>query len=526
MAILYQKHRKALVQRMSKYLRPTSPYASPTLPPEIVHLIVQDERLTKPDFLNLSLVSYVWKEASQRRLFSSISLDPGEEHPLFRILPNSDSTRLIRYIKHLTLVSTPTNPWTPFPCDSVEDAQIQLEDDPELEITSDDYFHNSEFVGTKLGATHIHMVPDPEASGPPHPKFPSFLHQLSKLETLIVRDRLNWYLLPRDTVEAFCHIFALDSFRSLEIWRDSATRLPFIFLHFCFNLKRLSLDVWPTTLLEPIGIHESDLLALREKPIIRPTALKLTGANVADAVNYYVDRAQSGLGNFISLDRLRALYIAYDEDPACATMGTMWPSKRVGTFLSSFGRPLEELVLEIDHRCTCHPQTVQPPHTHTAHAHASHTAFSSRAASPIPAPDLSNLTNLLHLRLILYNGPLTELDFNEAFTWLLPFLTNLPNPSNLETLQLIYSSSFRWTEEFGVRVRRCKDFLEELFDVLASSFTGLKAVTIQMMLISINGLSDIPPVCDIVNRRDFTGLVKLQEMRTHTVCRVCIKARQ
>lgn len=337
---------------MPKSTRSACPYilSSPTFPPEIVDLIIQDDKLDSSDFPNLSLVSYVWKEPSQRRLFSSISVDPGKEHPLFSILPNSDGGRLIRYIKHLTLLSTSTTSWIPFSCDSDDDVQFQFEDIPEVQAAPDD-LNNSEFSKVKLGATHIHMVPDPEASGPPHPKFSSFLHQLSRLETLVVRDRLNWYLLPRDVTQALLHVFGLESFRSLDIWRDSATRLPFIFLHFCYNLKHLSLNVWPTKRLKPIGILDSDVLTLKGKPNMRPTVLKLIGADVVDSLKYYIERAQAKLGNSITLDRLHALYVAYEEDPAYAVTGGLWPSKRIGSFLLSFGHSLTELVLEIDHRC-------------------------------------------------------------------------------------------------------------------------------------------------------------------------------
>lgn len=338
-----------------KYPHLISPFASPALPPEIVDLIVQDEKLDIEDFHNLSLISYVWREPSQRRLFSSIRLDPGKEHPLFSIPPNSESARVMRYIKHLTIFSTSTTSWIPFPCDNDEDTQFQFDSDPELATINDGHFHNSNFAGINLGATRVHMVPDPEASGPPHLKFPSFLLRLSKLESLTVRDRVNWYLLPEDAVKGFIHIFGLDTFRSLDIWRGSATRLPFIFLHFCFNLKRLSLNVWPTTLLEPIGISDDDLQMLKDMPVVRPSVLKLTGASVVDSVNYYVGRAQSQLVNTICLDHLRALYIAYDEDPSCTTTGSIWHSKRVGHFLSAIGKTLEELVLEVDHRSACEP---------------------------------------------------------------------------------------------------------------------------------------------------------------------------
>lgn len=46
-----------------------------------------------------------------------------------------------------------------------------------------------------------------------------------------------------------------------------------------------------------------------------------------------------------------------------------------------------------------------------------------------------------------------------------------------------------------------------------------------MKLFSVNGLSDdVPPVCDIVDRCDYAGLVKLKAKGVQTILQVAVKA--
>ncbi len=103
-------------------------------------------------------------------------------------------------------------------------------------------------------------------------------------------------------------------------------------------------------------------------------------------------------------------------------------------------------------------------------------------------------------------------------------LKNLPKPSGLQTFQLFYSSSFRWTEDFDDLVHHGEDFFDELFELFNSSFTSLVAVKTQMKLFNVNGLPDgVPPICDIVGRCDYAGLVKLKAKGVHTTLQVAVK---
>jgi hypothetical protein len=353
-----QYHDETLgAHRMSTTHRATFLHPSQNLPLEIVDLIIGNECLSSSDLYNTSLVSRVWTASSQRRLFSSVELDPESDHALYRLIPDPKSKRLIRYIKHLTLSATQPElqgEWA-FPCDDTDDALVRIEDDPELGLAKDDnYFETSEFTGTKLGCTRLDLVPDSEATASTHRDFPTFLRRLTNLEKLTVKNRLNFYVLSREALQAFFHIFSLDTFRYLDIWR-SGLRLPFTFFHFCYNIEYLSLNVWPTTTLELqfVNITKSERLALSGKQAVRPTALKMIDSLVVHSWSHYLGSEQLGnLGNPILLDRLRNLYIAYDEEAFLVPTRGVWPSKYVCEFLSSFGHNLEELVLEVDHRRT------------------------------------------------------------------------------------------------------------------------------------------------------------------------------
>lgn len=500
---------------MSSFTPSASRFSSPNFPPEIINLIIQNKCLNYSDLFNTSLVSYVWKEASQRRLFSSVRLDPEMDHTLYNITPDSNSASPVRYIKHLTLYTTSLKSWKPFPCDGADDALIRIhaeDPDPEAGHDHDDYFNGSTFIGTKLGCTRLDLIPNSETVNSTHPKFPPFLHRLSKLERLSVYNRLNFYVLPREALQAFFHIFGLDSFHSLDIWRGAGLRLPFSFLHFCPNIEFLSLNIWPTTNLELEHLRESDYLALHAKPTVRPTVLKMISSEVVHSWSHYIGTSQNGLGlNPISLDRLRALYIAYDEDPSDIIMRGSWPSTYIADFLSSFGHNLEELVLEVDHR-----QSI-----------LGRLSPLSDATAPvsIPASSLSSLTNLADLRLNVYSGPLPEVSFNGGLRWLLLLLQALPDTTKITTFQLHYVSTFKRTRDLNDKMYSGEEFLEQLFEILRHRFSGLKTVKIQMKLTSLNGpSSEVLPVYELTSRSDYIGMVALKDRGVHTRLRVVLNS--
>lgn len=143
----------------------------------------------------------------------------------------------------------------------------------------------------------------------------------------------------------------------------------------------------------------------------------------------------------------------------------------------------------------------------------------------VPTSNISNLTNLTNLHLHIYNGTLPELTFTGGLPWLLLFMRALPNPSHLTTFQLHYVSTFKWTSEFNNRTRLGEEILDQLFELLSFSFTGLKAVKVQLKLTSLNGPSqDTLSVCDLARRDDYIGLVALKEWRVHTRFRVVLLA--